>query len=40
MAEFERRMQEYGKDEKLREQMKGYTEMYLTGGREIFRIWS
>lgn len=24
---------------KMEEKMKGYTEMYLTGSREIFRVW-
>jgi hypothetical protein len=24
---------------KMQEAMKGYTEMYLTGSREIFRVW-
>jgi hypothetical protein len=38
LAEFEQRMQEYGKDPRIGEKMKGYTEMYLTGGREIYRV--
>jgi len=24
---------------KMQERMKGYTEMYLTGSREIFQVW-
>ena len=24
---------------KMQEKMKGYTEMYLTGSREIFQVW-
>ncbi len=35
---MEKRMEEYGKNEVLREKMKGYTDMYITGGREIFRV--
>ena len=40
LGEFEKRMQEYseGKDKDMREKMKGYTDMYLTGGREIYRV--
>ena len=39
LAEFENRLEEYGRSEALREKMKGYTEMYQTGGREIYRVW-
>ncbi|MBI1787354.1 MAG: hypothetical protein HYR60_07365 [Acidobacteria bacterium] len=39
LAEFESRMQDYGKNQALREKMKGYTDLYLTGGREIYRVW-
>jgi len=45
LAEFERQMEEYrsGKpdpkmDPKVAEEMSKYTEMYLTGRREIFQI--
>jgi hypothetical protein len=45
LAEFERQMQEYksGKpdpkmDPKVAEEMSKYTEMYLTGRREIFQV--
>lgn len=27
------------KMKKMSEQMKGYTDMYLTGSREIYRVW-
>jgi hypothetical protein len=40
LAELEKRMEEYGKDEALHQKMKGYTDMYLTGRREVFRVWS
>jgi hypothetical protein len=47
LAEFERQMQEYqsGKpdpkmDPKVAEEMSKYTEMYLTGRREIYKIVS
>jgi hypothetical protein len=41
LAEFERQMEEYrsGKpDPKMAEEMSKYTEMYLTGRREIYQI--
>jgi hypothetical protein len=37
IGEFESRMQQYTTDEKFREKMKGYTELWLTGKREILR---
>jgi hypothetical protein len=37
LAAMEKRMEEYGKSEAIREKMKGYTDMYITGGREIYR---
>jgi hypothetical protein len=40
LAELEKRMQEYGNNAALREKMKGYADLYQTGSREIFRIWS
>ena len=41
LAEFEKMMKEYseGKDAKeMRENMKGYTDMYISGGREIYKV--
>jgi len=38
LAEFERRMREYMEKEDIRKQMKGYTDLYLTGRREIYRV--
>jgi hypothetical protein len=38
LAEFERIMGEYAARQDVREKMKGYTEMYLTGGREVYRV--
>jgi hypothetical protein len=38
MAEFEQRMKEYGTDEAFRAKMKGYTDLYVTGYREILQI--
>ncbi len=38
LAEFEAHMKEYATVEAFREQMKGYTDLYVTGSREIFRI--
>lgn len=31
--------QDKEKMKKMEESMKGYTDMYLTGSREIFRVW-
>jgi hypothetical protein len=39
LAELEQRMQEYSNNQALHEKMKGYTDLYETGGREIFRVW-
>ncbi len=39
LAALERRMEQYSEDSAARERMKGYTELYLSGGREILRIW-
>ena len=41
LAEFERRMKEYSEktDKEMTELMKGYTDMYLVGRREIFKEW-
>jgi len=37
---MEARMEEYGKNEVLREKMKGYTDLWITGGRQIYRVVS
>lgn len=37
-GEFEGRMKEYQTDEAFRDKMKGYTDHYLTGTRDIFQI--
>jgi hypothetical protein len=37
LGAFEKRMQEYMSKPEIRERMKGYTEMYLTGTREIYK---
>ena len=39
IGEFEARMKQYMTDEVFREKMKGYTDLYRTGGREILRVW-
>ena len=38
MAEFEASMKDYETNEAFREKMKGYTDLYLTGSREILQI--
>jgi hypothetical protein len=38
VGEFEERMKEYATNESFREKMKGYTDLYLTGSREILRV--
>lgn len=38
LAEFERRMVDYKMNATWSEKMKGYTEMYRTGKREIFQL--
>ena len=37
-GEFEARMKEYQTDEAFREKMKGYTDLYVTGSRDIFQV--
>ncbi len=37
-GDFEARMKEYQTDESFRDKMKGYTDHYLTGTREIFQV--
>jgi hypothetical protein len=38
IGEFEARMQQYQTDERFREKMKGYTDLWMTGQRELLRI--
>jgi hypothetical protein len=38
VTEFEARMKQYMTDETFREKMKGYTELWVTGSREILVI--
>lgn len=38
LAEFESRMKQYATDETFREKMKGYTDLWVTGSREILQI--
>ena len=38
VGEFEARMKDYATNELFRSKMKGYTELYVTGGREILQI--
>jgi hypothetical protein len=40
LGAFESRMQEYGKNTAARDKMKGYTDMYITGGRQIYQVLS
>jgi len=40
VGEFEARMQEYATNPTFREKMAGYTELWITGSREIMRVWS
>ena len=37
VAEFEARMKDYATNQAFREKMKGYTELYSTGSREILQ---
>ena len=37
-GDFEARMKEYETDQAFREKMKGYTDLYVTGTREIFKV--
>ena len=39
LAALEQRMKEYSDNKAMHEKMKGYTDMYQTGSREIFRVW-
>jgi hypothetical protein len=38
-SEFEARMRDYATNERFREKMKGYTDLWMTGHREILQIW-
>lgn len=38
LGEFEVHMKEYATNEAFREQMKGYTDLYVTGSREFLQI--
>ena len=38
IGEFEARQQEYNSNQAFREKMKGYTELWATGHREILRV--
>jgi predicted translin family RNA/ssDNA-binding protein len=43
LTAFEKSWEEYDKNEeaakKMKEKMAGYHDMYLTGSREIFKVW-
>lgn len=43
LTEYENSWQKYEKDteamKKMEEAMKGYQDMYLTGSREIYKVW-
>jgi hypothetical protein len=38
LGEFEKAMKEYSERPDVRDRMKGYTDLYEAGGREIYRI--
>ena len=38
VAEFEGRMKDYATNPTFREKMKGYTDLYITGSREILQV--
>jgi len=38
LADFEKTMQEYMSRQDLRDKMKGYTDLYQEGRREVFKI--
>ncbi len=38
VSEFEERMKQYATDANLREKMKGYTDLWVTGHREILTV--
>lgn len=43
LSAYEKNFEKYMKDEevmkKMKEAMAGYTDMYLTGSREIYHVW-
>jgi hypothetical protein len=43
LAAYEQSFQKYMQDTEemkvMKEKMKGYTELYLTGSREIYQVW-
>lgn len=38
ISEFDTRMKDYATNEGFREKMKGYTDLWITGNREILRV--
>ena len=38
LAEFENRLKQYMTDPALRDKMKGYTELWVTGSRELLQV--
>ena len=38
VGEFEARMRDYATNEAFRDKMKGYTDLYITGSREILQV--
>ena len=38
IGEFEERMKDYATNQEFRDKMKGYTDLYVTGGREILQV--
>lgn len=38
VGEFEQRMRDYANNGPFRDKMKGYTDLYLTGSREILQV--
>ena len=38
VAEFESQLKDYGTNETFRAKMKGYTDLYISGSREIMQI--
>jgi hypothetical protein len=38
LSEFEKMMKEYGQRADIRERMTGYTELYVSGDREIYQV--
>ena len=38
VAEFEETFKKYTSDPQIREKAKGYTDLWITGSRELFRV--